>query len=344
MEITDKDARKVAFLLIIVFLAILVFFIVRPIILSVVSGLILAYVCFPIYRWILCRVKSKTLAASIITILVILAIFLPIWYLIPVLVEQVFKFFQLIQTLDISSFLRNLFPNASSQFIAQTATAITTTFNNLSSTITASLVNFLIDLPTFALKLLLAGFVFFYTLRDFDSLKEFVSGLSPLNKPQEQALVRQFRGITESIVYGQVLIGIIQGILVGIGLLIFGVDNALLLTVLASIFAIIPMIGPAIVYIPVALFMLVTGQTTSAIIFLLYCLLIVSTIDNFLRIILMSRKTDLSQAIILVGMIGGLFLFGILGLILGPLIVAYFIIFLKAYREKTLSSMFAHES
>ncbi len=344
MEITDKDAKKFVFLILIATIAVLVFIIVKPIILAVIAGLILAYVCFPIYKLILRVVRYPNLAAAIMTIFVLSLIFIPLWYLIPVLVDQVFKFFQFTQTLDLASFLKMAFPNASEQFISQTSLTFTSTLSSLGSTIVSKLVAFVVDLPTFALKLLLVGFVFFYTLRDFEALSDFVSGLSPLNKTQEQTLVKQFKGITESIVYGQVLIGIIQGILVGIGLLVFGVKNALLFTILAMIFSVIPIIGPGIVYVPLALYMIASGQTTSGFIFLLYNLLIVSTIDNFLRMIFVSRRTDLSQAIILIGMIGGLFVFGLLGLILGPLIIAYFIVFLRAYREKTLSSMFAHES
>ena len=72
--------------------------------------------------------------------------------------------------------------------------------------------------------------------------------------------------------------------------------------------------------------------------YLIYNVLIVSTFDNILRSYIVSKKTDISPAIIMVGMIGGLFIFGVLGLIIGPLILAYFVTFLRAYKEKKLGS------
>ena len=88
---------------------------------------------------------------------------------------------------------------------------------------------------------------------------------------------------------------------------------------------------------------LAMGITAIAIPFLIYNLLIVANIDNVLRIYLITRKTQMSQVIVLIGMIGGLFIFGMLGVLLGPLLLAYFITFLNAYRDNTLSSLFKTE-
>jgi predicted PurR-regulated permease PerM len=123
--------------------------------------------------------------------------------------------------------------------------------------------------------------------------------------------------------------------------LVFKVPNALILTVVATISSVIPLIGPGLVYVPATIYLGVTGEPFLAIIYLLYNLLIVSTVDNLIRAHLISRKTKASQAVILVGMISGLFVFGLLGLIIGPLVLIYFITFLKAYKDKTLSSLFS---
>ena len=103
------------------------------------------------------------------------------------------------------------------------------------------------------------------------------------------------------------------------------------------------MLGVGIVYLPVAIYLLVYGNAATAIIFLIYNLVFVSAIETVLRTHVVARKTQVSQVIVLVGMIGGTLVFGILGLLIGPLILAYFITFLKAYKEKTLSSFFAQE-
>lgn len=340
MAITEKDVQRISVILLIALLAVLAFLILRPVLLSIVGGLILAYIFFPVYKWTHKVVKSKSLSAAIVSIIALAIIIVPLWFLIPVLSEQVFEFFKVLQQLDIHSLSKSFFPSASEQFVAQ----ITNTFNSATtgivSSILDSLLGLLINFPTITLHLVLVAFVFFFALRDGPQLRDFVSALSPLNKTQEKVLVNQFKDMTDSIVYGQIIIGLIQGILAGIGFFIFGVEHALLLTGLAIILGIIPVIGVAILYIPLGIYMLISGSPIVALIFLAYNIFIVSTVDNILRPHLVSRKTKISQVIILVGMIGGLFIFGVLGLILGPLILAYFLTFLKAYKDKNLSSLF----
>ena len=180
-------------------------------------------------------------------------------------------------------------------------------------------------------------------MRDSEKLKEFARGLSPIVKSKEKIIIDQFKNITDSIVYGQIIVGIIQGILAGLGFLVVGIPNALVLTLIATFLSIIPLLGPYLVWIPVAIYLFVSGKTNIAIVYLLYNLVLVSTIDNVIRSYLVSRKTNLSPSVVLVGMLGGLVVFGLIGLLLGPLILAYFITLLRSYKEKNLYSLFSEE-
>ena len=149
--------------------------------------------------------------------------------------------------------------------------------------------------------------------------------------------------MTNSILYGHVVAGVIQGILAGIAFLVFGIPNALLLTVLAIILGVIPILGPGLIYVPAAIYLITAGQPGPAIIYFLYNIIVVSSIDNLFRIYLVSRRVKISQVIVLIGMVGGLLLFGTLGLLLGPLVVGYFVTLVEAYKNKTLSSFFSDE-
>ncbi|MEK6855086.1 MAG: AI-2E family transporter [Nanoarchaeota archaeon] len=343
MDLTEKDVKRISLILLIASLTVLVFLILRPVVLSIISGLILAYVFLPAHRWIKKYVKYINLSAGIVSIFIIVLILVPFWFILPVIVQQVFDIFQFSQNIDIQGFMSKLFPTISQQIIAQTTLTINNAITKLSSSLLNSLVDILVDFPRISLNVFLVVFVFFFTLRDEEKLSEFTSGLSPLNKLQERNLVKQFKDITNSLVYGQFLIGLVQGILAGIGFIAFGIPNALVLTVLAVILGVIPIVGPGLVYIPATFYLSYSTNPTIAIIFLAYNIIFVSTLDNLIRAHLISRKTDISQVIILIGMIGGLLVFGFLGLIIGPLVLAYFITFLKAYKEKTLSSLFADD-
>ena len=340
MEIDDKNIKKLVVIALILFLGVLVFFLIKPVLLSIIGGLILAYMFLPIYKKIQIIVKSKNLAASIISLIAVLIIAIPIWFFFPMLITRVFQLFKLSQALDLPSLLIRFFPSASPEFITQITVTANSFISNLSSGVLTALVNFFLNLPTLALQAVIVLFVFFFALRDSDKLKSLVSDLSPLAEKHEKLLVQKFKVITDSIIYGQIVVGIAQGIVAGLGLLIFGVPHALILTILAILFSVIPIAGPGFVWVPVAVYLFSTSNFFVVIAFLIYNLFLTSTIDNFLRPYIIAKRADLSQVVVLVGMIGGLFIFGILGIILGPLILAYFLTFLEAYRSKTLTTLF----
>ena len=124
-----------------------------------------------------------------------------------------------------------------------------------------------------------------------------------------------------------------------VGFFIFGVPNALLLTLLAVLAGIFPIIGTMIVWVPVVVYLFLEGSNLSAFGISLFGIFS-STIDNFLKPLIISKRTDLHPSLVLVGMIGGLFLFGVLGFVLGPLILAYLLIILETYRKKKTPEFF----
>ena len=239
-----------------------------------------------------------------------------------------------------SPFVRAIFPAASEQFITQVNLAAKSSFSKLAAAVINSTVDILVNFFVISLHFLLGIFVFFFTLKDYEKLKTFASGLLPFSREQEKQFIKQFQDITKSILYGQVVAGIVQGALAALALYIFGIPNALVLSIIAIILSIIPVIGPGFVYVPVTIYMALTSNPLLALGYFLFNVILVSSIDNVFRSHFVSKKTNLSQAIVLIGMVGGLFVFNILGLIIGPLILAYLITFLRAYKENKISSFF----
>ncbi len=341
MEFNERDAKKVSMLVIIIALGVLAFLVIRPVITSVIAALILAYLFMPLHKKVVQLVRNKTVAASVILTILLIIIIIPTWFLIPIIIDQIFQMFRYTQTLDVQEILLALFPTASEQFSVQAGVAVNSFISKVSALALNSLVAVFLDVPMISLHLFIICFVFFFALRDHQALNEFVTGLSPFGQSKEKILVKHFRDITDSVIYGQIIIGLVQGALAGIGFLIFGIKNALVLTILATILSITPIVGPFIIWVPVSVYLFTTGSSGVAFGYLLYNLIIVSTIDNVLRSYLVSRRTNLSPAVILVGMMGGIFIFGIMGFILGPLILAYFLVFLKSYKEKGLYTFFS---
>lgn len=341
MELNEKDIKKFSIILLIGIIAVLSFILIRPIIFAIIGGLILAYITKPLFDKVLYVVRNRTIAATIVLFIVIVLIVIPLWFITPLIVNQVFEIFRSSQTLDVQQFVRTIFPTAQDQFIAQLTATFGTIVSKISSSILNTLINVFLDLPQITINMFVIGFILFYTLRDSNKLQLFFSGLSPLHPDKEKILVEQFKSITNAIVYGLFIVGIVQGLLAGLGFLLFGVENALTLTILATIISVIPILGPYLVWIPVSFFLFTTSNFWLAFGFLLYNLIVVSTADNVLRSYIVSRKTKISPAIVMVGMMGGIFVFGIMGLLLGPLILAYFLVLLRSYKDRNLYTLFS---
>jgi predicted PurR-regulated permease PerM len=344
MSVTQKEVRKLFVVILILLLIALTFIILRPILISIATGLLLAYVFIPFHKKVYHWTKQKrSLSAFIVCGIILALILLPLWFLVPLVIDQAFDLFTAVQSLDIAGFVENFFPTVNPEFQESITSAIISFIGKTTTTLINSLIDLLLDLPNLLLQVAVVLFVFYYTLKDRDKLSAYMSGLSPLTKEKGKIFVKNFKDITSSIVFGYILIGIIQGIATGVGLLIFGVPKALVLTLIAVFASMFPVFGPWLVWAPVAIYLFATGNFAMALGFTLYGALFVSSIDNFLRPYIVARKTGTSPVIVLVGMIGGLFVFGILGILFGPLILSYLILFLNAYKDKTLSGMFAPE-
>jgi len=316
---------------------ILAFIVLRPIIIPIIFGLLFGYIFSPVYKRIKKYLGSSNLSAFLLLGGLTILIVIPLIYLIPMLGRQIFELYVLLQNTNFTEILARFFEG---DLATTMAIHLDNFFGNIFPVLVRGVSNFLRNLPIFLLQFAVFLFTFFFVVRDLDKLTEFISELSPFSKSTEKKFLFEFRGITNAIVFGQVLIGIVQGLALGAGLFFLGVPKALLLTVLTCIVSMIPVLGSWLVWLPVGVILLATGKIFSGIFILLYGALFVSIIDNFLRPYFLSRKSNLPIVLSVIGTIGGLFVFGIAGLVLGPLILAYVLIILEFYKQGKLNELF----
>jgi predicted PurR-regulated permease PerM len=316
-------------------LVLLSFFLLKPILLSVIMGFILAFAFTPIYNKLHKLIKSKNITALLICILLIALIILPLWFLTPMLIDESIKLYLEVQKIDFVTPLKNIFPSlfASEEFSSEIGSILHSFISESANSLMNSLSKLILNFPNLFLQFIIVFFTFFFVLKDKEKLISYVKSLLPFSKDIEKKLFESSKNITSSVIYGQIIIGILQGIIAGIGFLIFQVPNALLLTLFAAVAGVIPIVGPVIIWVPVVIYLLISGNTIAAIGILIFGIF-ASTIDNFLKPLIVSKRTTLHPALIIVGMIGGFFLFGVLGFVLGPLIIAYLLIVLEIYRDK----------
>jgi len=333
----DSVVKRYLVGMIIAGIFILAFFILKPIIIAIIFGILFAYIFNPLYKGLNKYLRRKNLSAFLILFGIFLLVMIPIVYLTPPLVKQAFGTYSSLQNYDFSIILNSFLSS-------EVALAISANLDNILgkmfSTFLNQFTNLLVNLPSFLLQFAVFLFTFFFVIRDTEEIKKYVSSLSPFSKATEAKFLRELRGITNAIVFGQVLIGITQGLALGVGLFILGVPKALVLTFIASLISIIPVLGSWLVWMPVGGFLLVTGQTFQGVFLLLYGALFVSSIDNLIRPYLLSKQSNLPIALSVIGTIGGLYFFGIAGLVLGPLILAYVLIIIEFYQEGKLNELF----
>jgi len=341
----EEYFKKILTAIILGVLLVLAFFLLRPLLLSIVLGVILAFIFNPVYKLVNKKLKTKNLSAIIICASLITLIALPVWFFTPIIIDQSFKMYQASQQVDFVTPFQNFFPSifASEDFSAEIGSTIRSFVSGLANKLVNSLGELILNFATFFFKSIVVFFTFFFVLRDKDELISYLKSLSPFSKDVEEKFFESSKNITASVIYGQVIIGVIQGFIIGLGFFIFGVPNALFLTLLASLAGIFPIIGTAIIWIPVAIYLIIEGSTFATIGVIIFGV-ISSSVDNFLRPIIVAKRTDIHTSVLFIGMIGGLFLFGVLGFILGPLILSYLLILFEIYRNKKVPGFFIQKS
>lgn len=313
---------------------ILTFMVLKPIGIALIVGLLFGYILKPVDNKIRKLVKNKTLSTIILIILLVTLLVVPIIYFAPNIVKETYEVYGELKQVDIQGLITKIIPSSSNDEILY---QLTVSFNNFIDKLAEIVMNYfsniISDIADVLLQISVGIFAFFFVVRDYDLFLASINRLSPFNKRMGEKIKKQFKSVTNSVIVGQVLVGIIQGILMGVGFLVLGFDNVLVLTILSIVFGIIPIIGPWLVWIPVALFTLMQGDVTKALILAGYGFIFVSNIDNLIRPYLISKSSSLPIIVSLIGTVGGLMAFGIIGLIIGPLILSYALIVLETYEE-----------
>jgi len=326
--------KKILTIVIFVILAILSFLLLKPILFAIIIALILAFIFSPLYKIIEKRIKSPNLSSFIICIILIILIVLPFWFITPIVIDQSFKLYLATQQIDFVTPLKTIFPSlfSSEQFSQEIGSILQSFISRMANSFLNGLSDMILNFPTLFLQFLVVIFTFFFVLRDQEKFLTYIKSLLPFTKEVENKLFASSRDITMSVIYGQVVIGLLQGIITGIGFFLFGAPNALLLTLFACLAGIFPIIGTTIIWLPVTLYLIIGGNTLPALGVVGFGL-IANFIDNFLRPVIVSKRSNMPSSLIFIGMIGGVFYFGIMGFILGPLILAYLLIIIEIYRS-----------
>lgn len=215
--------------------------------------------------------------------------------------------------------------NIREQLLA-TVSTLGKSFVGVGTSIVGSFTQFLVQ---FSLML----FVLFFVLRDYHKVVGFLRHIVPLSRSQEDILLKDMVDVTKSALLGSFLTAITQGILGGIAVAIAGFPALFWGTIIAFA-SLIPVVGAALVWLPMALFLFLQGHTYMAIFLVVWGAAVIGSVDNFLRPMFMRGSSTMNAVVIFFSILGGLNLFGIMGLLYGPLIFSLTLVLIRLYEKE----------
>lgn len=329
--------HSIYFLLVcIISLAILIYLVFSPFLNPIILAAVFAFLFHPVYERIFKIIKIESLTATITTIFALIVILVPVSFLgTQIVIQSTDIYYYLLEngSNGITGSIQNIMDNVRSvlpipydfnldiKYYAQQGIEIL--LQNVGS-IFSSFTKMILNLFVFIMS-------FYFLLKDGKKLKDYFVELSPLSDKDDEKVVVKLEMAVSAIVKGSLMIGLIQGILTGIGFAIFGVPNAVFWGTVAAVSALIPGVGTALVIFPAIAYLLIIGNVFGGVGLLVWGILAVGLIDNFLSPKLVGKGMKLHPLLVFLSVLGGLAFFGPLGFLLGPLTTGVLLALLDIY-------------
>lgn len=340
-ETLDKTRRSFV-LGLIAALAFLSFLIFRPFISYVFMAGLFVYLAYPLQRRIERRLKSPAWSALVVLLVSLVLFAAPLVWVGYELVKTVSGFSGSLNPDEIGSALHDSWANLATTFGLPPPTEeearalVARAIEGVQAYAAEHAGDALAFAGSLGVGMVVFLFVVFYGLVDGPRLIAYAREASPLDDELDNELIGEVRKTVDAVFLGHIIVSVIQGLLGGIGLLIFGVPGVVFWTFVMIILSLIPLVGAFLVWAPAGIYLLATGHTWQGVGLLLWGGLLVSTIDNFLRPKIVGTRADIHPVTVLVGVLGGLSAFGFIGFVLGPLVLAMLVAVINFWRRDFL--------
>ncbi|MDQ3816141.1 MAG: AI-2E family transporter [Acidobacteriota bacterium] len=324
----------------------------QPFIEVVLWAVVLVIVFFPVHRRIRARVGSPGWSAVLSCLLVIFVILVPLTLLTFAVANEVSNFTQWLQpnpgggggaAAAAGGLLApdNPYTGPAVRWLGQYVDVgrlgsqefIGERLKGLSGAIASRTLGFVGGAVGFVVEVFFVIFTMYYLFRDGERLREAAYDMVPLSDEKAREIFERTGEVISASVYGVLVIAVIQGVLGGLAFWALGLPSPLLWGVVMIFLSMIPMLGAFIVWVPAAIYLALTGDWGRAAILTVWGALVIGSVDNFLRPKLVGERTRLHELLIFFSVLGGLQVFGVLGIVLGPVIVAITIALLDVLRQ-----------
>ena len=344
MSVKNAHVNKIILLILVLAISALFMTMIRQFLMAIFMAGLFSAMVSPVHQWLTGRLKGRENLASILTIIgIVFLILIPLSILIGVVAGQAVHVGQSV-TPWVESFIRE--PGAFTKYLekvpfyeqvlpyrdmilekaGQAVGMISNLLINSLSSMTMMTVNALFNV-------VIMLYVMFYFLTMGDVLLQKILYYLPLSDQDEQRLLHRFTSVAGATIKSTLIIGILQGGLCGLAFFLAGIQGSVFWGTVMAVMSIIPAFGTAIVWGPALIVLALTGHFTGVIILAVICGAIAGNLDNVLRPRLVGKDTEMHDLFVLFGTLGGIAFFGILGIIIGPIISALFITIWEIYGD-----------
>ncbi len=323
---------------------------------AVFWGAVLALLFAPLYRILLRRFKRRgTLAALSTVAIILLLVILPLVLVSGLLVQEAAAVYQRVQSGELSvsryfqqihaalpAWVTGLLDRFGLGNLGLMQERLSAALTRGSQFLTMQALTIGQSTFDFVVSFFVMLYLLFFLLRDGASLAATIEDAIPLDGEIKRNLGGKFATVIRATVRGNIVVALIQGALGGIILWMLGVHAPVLWGTVMAFLSLLPAVGAALVWVPVAIYFLVTGAIVKGVVLIAFGVLVIGLVDNVLRPILVGKDTRLPDYVVLVSTLGGMALFGLNGFVIGPLVAAMFMatwdIFASARRDRVLAS------
>jgi predicted PurR-regulated permease PerM len=327
------------------------FLIFSPFFSVLVWASLLTVVFYPVFRKILKWTRGRRTAASLVTcLLILLLIVLPVTSLAAIITQQSVALYYSIESSlaapggDAASRLEQIRNRPVVQWMQQQAGkwfgADEVELENYARQIFGAASRWVVSRGPSLLAgaggmlfgFLLMFITMFFLFRDGAALMEMISASNPLPERYESEIIRKFQDVSYATFFGSILTAMVQGLGAALLFWALGVPSPLFWGAVVALVSLVPVVGAFLVWVPMASYFYLVGQTTRGIVLLAIGGIVVSSIDNVLKPMIIQGRTNMHPLLVFFGVLGGLQVFGFLGILLGPLTITVFLSFLNFYR------------
>ena len=336
------------------------FFVIKPFIIPLLAGTIIAYTFRPIYNRVLKYVKSPTLSSVLVTLFILAIVTIPAIFIVNTISRETYVLYvqgkELLLSSNFYQWCRSdLCQNLQSWFnLNEVQRSIQKSLQVGTEYLRGEATQFFLTMPRRALEIFIILATTFYLMRDAEKVKEAIRRMLSSNPQTQRVIFDRFSSVMHGVVFGSLLVAAIQGFIGTIGFWIFGISSPITWGIVMFFLALIPIVGTGLVWVPASLLLIIEGLATAenmvigrGIGLFLFGALIISTIDNIIKPKIIGDNIRVHPLVVFIGTFGGLALMGVPGIIVGPVVLAMSLTLIDLYidsRQRTLQQIKYHKS